>query len=154
MWVTYWRLTLCCKAAAACHAESQSAAYRRGGSGILLISTSLRVWTKQSQQKAHLPTDLMNKPAPKWAHAEQKRMRWRKSIHSYTHGSTAKHNNCTLCLWKHFSTITLIQLQLLLLFRVSAPLRRHTVKVEWSCEENTDAQGKWSWQRADSVVAP
>lgn len=36
----------------------------------------------------------------------------------------------------------------------SNPLWRKIVSIEWSCEENTDAQGKWCWQRADSVVAP
>lgn len=61
-------------------------------------------------------------------------------MHTYTHMETHEQplREHTLRTQSHIQ----IQLQLLLLFRVLTPLWRHVVKAEWSCEENTDAQGK------------
>lgn len=78
----------------ACHAHSQSAAHRRGGSRILLISASLRLWTIQSQQKAHLPIDLMNKPALE--HTEQKKKKNAcEEANPCTHGTRENTNKYT-----------------------------------------------------------
>ena len=122
-----------------------AAAHWCGGSGILLISKSLWPWTQQSQQKAHLSTDLMNKPAQKWANTEGKMHKGTQN-HAHSHASW-----CTLSLHEHIHHEYRCNCNCSC---YSNPLWRKVVRVEWSCEKNTDAQGKWCWQRADSVVAP
>lgn len=121
--------------------KSQSAARRRGGSSTVLISKSLGLSTKQSQQKARLPPDLMNKPAEKMTTTQ------RKQIHAlvHMHAVTEKHTENPPSLSEHTlsNTISHTQTHLqLLLFRVLMPLWRHVVKAVRSCEENTDAQRK------------
>ena len=112
---------------------------------------SLRLWTKQSQQKAHLPTDPMNKPAPKWAHTERKTHEREANPYTHTHTHKEPHQ------------------------QFSPPLRNHTYKCNYNCccysgswrlcggmllkpsgavRKTLMPKGRDADFRADSVVAP